>query len=379
MPFINSIMGRDFLKSFRIFCCTLLVFTFCGGIVNAMELSAESAVIIDAASGRVIAEKNAYERRGMASTTKIMTAVIALEKCNMDETVTVDSRAEGIEGSSLYLKAGDKIKLEHLLYGMLLKSGNDAAAAVAFHVSGSIEDFAKLMTEKAVSLGLKNTAFKNPHGLYEEGHYTTAYDLAQITRYAFTLDGFADMVSAKSYKIDDDIETKLVVNNNKLLRFYDGADGVKTGYTPETGRTLVGSATRNGMRVISVTLSDRDDWNDHIAMFDYAFENYELKKLSEKGQGFGCARVYGGKEPDVPCIAEENVSAAVKKGSRVKVICKTDENLSAPVKKGQKVGTVSFYDGKDLIGETSLMAACTAQKAKKLNFFWRIINFFLKK
>ena len=368
------------MKSFRIFCCILLVFAFFGRSgINAMELSAESAVIIDAASGRVIAEKNAYERRGMASTTKIMTAIIALERCSPDETVTVDRRAEGIEGSSLYLKAGDKINLEHLLYGMLLKSGNDAAAAVALHISDSIEDFAKLMTEKAVSLGLKDTAFKNPHGLYEEGHYTTAYDLAQITRYAFTLDGFADMVSAKSYEIDDDIETKLVVNNNKLLRFYEGADGVKTGYTPETGRTLVGSATRNGMRVISVTLSDRNDWNDHMAMFDYAFENYELKKLSEKGQGFGCVRVYGGKEPDVPCLAEENISAAVKNGSKVKVICKTDENLSAPVKKGQKVGTVSFYDGKDLIGETNLVAACAAEKAKKSNFFWRIISFFRHK
>ena len=368
-----------FLKNLKIILAFFLVFAFFGGAVNAMDLSAESAVVIDAASGRVIAGKDAYTRRGMASTTKIMTAVIALEKCNLNETVTVDKRAEGIEGSSLYLKAGDKIILEHLLYGMLLKSGNDAAAAVALHISDSIEDFAGLMTEKAVSLGLKDTAFKNPHGLYEEGHYTTAYDLAEITRYAFTLDGFSDMVSAQSYTIDDDIETKLVVNNNKLLRFYEGADGVKTGYTPETGRTLVGSATRNGMRVITVTLSDRDDWNDHMSMFDYAFNNYELKKLSDKGQGFGCVRVYGGKEPDVPCTAEESLSAAVKKGGKVKVVLRTDENLAAPVEKGQKVGTLSFYDGDDLIGETNLVAAFTAEKAKKPNIFRRIFDFFFGK
>lgn len=375
----NNVIGRDFLKLYRILSAAVIICLFTVMSATATDLSAESAVLIDAASGRVLLEKNAYERRGMASTTKIMTAIVALERGNLSDTVTVDKRAEGIEGSSLYLKAGDKISLKNLLYGMLLRSGNDGAAAVALHISPSIEEFASLMTQKAKDLGLKDTAFKNPHGLYEEGHYTTAYDLAQIARYGFTLDGFADMVGSTSYKIDDNIETKLVTNNNKLLRFYEGADGVKTGYTPETGRTLVGSATRNGMRVITVTLFDRDDWNDHMAMFDYAFDNYELKNLAAKGQGFGCVRVYGGNEPDVPAVAEENLSAAVKKGSTVKVVCKTDENLTAPVKAGQKIGSVTFAEGDEIIGETSLVAASGADKAKSPNLFWRIVNFFRKR
>ncbi len=352
--------------------------TFCGRVM-AVETSAGAAVVIDGQTGRVLYEKNAHTRLGMASTTKIMTAIIALEKGDLSDVVTVDKRAEGIEGSSLYLRGGDKITLKNLLYGMLLRSGNDAATAVALHFCDSVDEFAVLMTDKAKQLGLENTQFKNPHGLHQEGHYTSAYDLAQITRYGFSLPGFAEMVNCKTYTIDDNIESKVVTNNNKLLQFYDGADGVKTGYTPETGRTLVGSATRGGMRVIAVTLNDRDDWNDHMAMFDYAFENYERRTLTEKNKGYGCVPVKDGVDSDVPILAAEKVSATVLKNGEITMEVKAEKSLKAPVKKGQRAGKVIFKENGKVIGETELVCGCGMEKEKKPGFFRRIINWIMRK
>ncbi|MDP4119158.1 MAG: D-alanyl-D-alanine carboxypeptidase family protein [Bacillota bacterium] len=365
-----------FLKIASLVCILSMMLCMTAG---AIEVSAGSAIAIDADSGRVLYEKNAHERRGMASTTKIMTAIIALENGNLNDIVTIDSRAVGIEGSSLYLRAGDKITLKNLLYGMLLRSGNDAATAVALHFCPTVQEFAAKMTQKAKDLGLHDTQFKNPHGLYAKDHYTTAYDLAQITRYAFTLPGFGDMVCSRKYVIDDDIESKVVTNNNKLLRFYDGADGVKTGYTPETGRTLVGSATRNGMRVICVTLNDGNDWNDHMAMFDYSFRNYEIRMLTKKGQGFGCAPVSCGTECDVPLLAASDVKAAVGIGEKIQVEVTTKEGLCAPVKDGQVVGKVVFKENGQKIGETNLISGSEMEKEKKPNIFWRIIKWIMRK
>ena len=359
-------------------CLLLSVVLFCPA-VYAMDLSAEAAVAIDGATGKVLCEKNAYTRLGMASTTKIMTLIIALERGNPEDIVTVDKRAEGVEGSSLYLRGGDKLSLRNLLFGMMLRSGNDAATAVALHFSPTVEEFASLMTEKAKELGLKDTCFKNPHGLHEEGHYTTAYDLAQITRYGFTLDGFAEIVASEKFVIDENIETKLVTNNNKLLYLYAGADGVKTGYTPETGRTLVGSATRDGMRVICVTLNDGDDWNDHINMFNYSFEHFKSFILTRKDQGFGCAPVKKGQDAEVPLLAQEELSCLVDSDSTVKATVTTNTEITAPLKKGDVLGKVVFSNEDGVLAETNLIAGCDVEKEKKLGVFWRIIKWITRK
>ncbi|MBQ3181494.1 MAG: D-alanyl-D-alanine carboxypeptidase [Clostridia bacterium] len=197
--------------------------------VNAISVSAECACVIDMSTGRVIYEKNMNKQHTMASTTKIMTALVALENSNLEDIVTVSKNATGKEGTSLYLKAGQKVSMEDLLYGLMLQSGNDAAVAIAEGVSGSVEKFAETMTERAKALGAKNSSFKNPNGLDEEGHFTTAYDLAMITKEALKNKKFSEIVSTKSKTILDGTQT--VSNHNKMLRIYDGCIGVKTGFT----------------------------------------------------------------------------------------------------------------------------------------------------
>lgn len=198
---------------------------------HALGVSAQYACLIDSLSGKVLYEKNAYARHSMASTTKIMTALVALENGNMDDVVTVSANAAGTEGSSIYLKAGEKITLQNLLYGLMLESGNDAAIAIAEHIGGSVERFAEMMNEKAASIGANNTQFKNPNGLDEEGHYTTAYDLALITREALRNKNFAEIVATKQKTIRnlDESFPRSLSNHNKLLSLYSGCDGVKTG------------------------------------------------------------------------------------------------------------------------------------------------------
>lgn len=368
----------NFLK--RILCFVILA-SFIGNIpVMAIGTSAEASVAIDALTGEIICEKNAYMRLGMASTTKIMTAILALEHGGMDEVVKIDPRAIGVEGSSLYLEEGDEMPFGSLLYAMMLRSANDGATAVALHLAPSVEEFAEMMTEKARSLGLRDTNFKNPHGLHQEGHYTSAYDLAQITRYGFTLPGFAELVSSTSFSVDADVHTKHVTNNNKLLNMYEGADGVKTGYTPETGRTLVGSATRDGMRIITVTLNDREDWNDHVAMFDYGFENFKSFSLAQKGHGYGCVQVKGAEASEIAVVAAEDFGVLLNKGATVSTrVSVFEEEIKAPVEKGRILGRMDFYREDDFLGSVDLVAAEDMPREKKPNIFWRIINWIMGK
>lgn len=238
---------------------------------------AESAVLIDGQSGAVLYSKNSAARMNMASTTKIMTAMVILENMNLDTIVTVPKEATLVEGSSIYLRENEKITVGTLLYGLMLESGNDAAHALAVACSGSIEKFADLMNETAKKLGLTSTSFANPHGLSAENHYTTAYELAYITYTAMKNPIFCKIVSTKNMvapSLDGEF-TRYFSNHNKLLRIYDGAVGVKTGYTKAAGRCLVGAAEKDGKKFITVTLNDGNDWNDHANMLDYAFDHYD--------------------------------------------------------------------------------------------------------
>ena len=207
----------------------------------------------------------------MASTTKIMTAIVTIENLDLDRIVAVDDRAIGIEGSSIYLKQGEEISVRALLYALMLRSANDAAAALAYEISGSTEDFALLMNEKAAELGLSDTNFENPHGLDSENHYTTAHDLAIISAYAMSNQTFREIVSSRKALIESSAEKRMLINHNKMLSYYDGCIGIKTGYTKKSGRSLASAAERDGATLICITINAPDDWNDHKKLFDYGF------------------------------------------------------------------------------------------------------------
>jgi len=253
-----------------------------------VHVSARNAILMDQTTGRVIYDKNAHEKRRIASITKIMTAILAVESGKMDEIVTVSGNAAGTEGSSLYLKKGEKIKLEDLVYGLMLRSGNDAAVAIAEHVGGSLDGFVFLMNEKASQIGMKNTHFANPHGLDDhEDHYSTAYDMALLTKYAMQNEMYRKIAGTKVHHAPnpDSKWDRTWKNKNRLLTgLYKYCTGGKTGYTKRAKRTLVTTASKDGLNLIAVTLNGPDDWNDHISMYEKAFDNYQYIKILSKGE-----------------------------------------------------------------------------------------------
>ncbi|MCR8843009.1 D-alanyl-D-alanine carboxypeptidase [Paenibacillus sp. SC116] len=252
---------------------------------EAPRTGAKAFALIDVTTGRILHSDNGETRLPMASTTKIMTAIVALESGKLNDKVKTSKRAVGKEGSSIYLRLGEEMTLQHLIYGLMLRSGNDAAVAIAEHVGGSEDGFVYMMNQKSEELGLENTSFRNPHGLDQKEHYTSAHDLAQLSAYALHNKHFQTIVQTKVKVVPNPIEKwdYKWTNKNKMLRFYAGADGVKTGYTSNALRCLVSSATRNGQQLAVVTLNDGDDWNDHQALLDYGFAHYPLTNVIEKG------------------------------------------------------------------------------------------------
>lgn len=246
---------------------------------------AQSATLISGDTGELLFQQNGDTVLPMASTTKIMTALLVLENLKLEDTFEIPKDACGVEGSSIYLTPGENITIKDLLYGLMLESGNDAATALAIATSGDTESFVALMNEKAKEMGLYSTSFTNPHGLSDENHHTTAYELAKITYNAFKNETFREICKTKNY-ISTSLEGKqrYFSNHNRMLRMYSGCTGVKTGYTINSGRCLVTSAQRDGATYIAVTLNDRNDWNDHERMLDYAFSNFECKKFFESSE-----------------------------------------------------------------------------------------------
>lgn len=270
---------------------SLLLFLFFPTLTDAndIDVSAKSAILIEQDSGRIIYEKDANTKSRIASITKIMTAIIAIESGKLKEKVKIHEHFTNIEGSSIYLEKGELITLEDLVYGLMLRSGNDAAIAIANYVGGSVDGFVYLMNEKAEELGMSNTMFANPHGLDDsEHHYSTAYDMAILTKYAMNNETFNKIFGAKNYKsytFNEEEKVRYWKNKNKLLTgLYEYSTGGKTGYTKRAKRTLVSSAHKNNMTLIAVTLNAPNDWNDHIHMFEYAFQNYEKVKLINPGK-----------------------------------------------------------------------------------------------
>lgn len=322
---------------------------------QAVDTSAAAAVLMDGDSGRVLYQSNPHERRLIASITKLMTALTALESGHrLDEVVTIDPAWVGVEGSSIYLRAGEEVRLETLLYGMLLRSGNDAATAVAGYCGGSVEAFVAEMNRQAARLGMADSQFTNPSGLNDEGHWSTAYDMALLARACLEDETLAQMVSTRSITL----EGRSFVNHNKLLWQYEGCVGLKTGYTQRAGRTLVSAAEREGMTLICVTLSDPQDWKDHAALFDYGFSSFQAAPQVQAGEVVGHLPVSGGLLPLCPVAAESGFTAALAPGERVETACSLDrDTLTAPVETGTRVGELVFtLEGREL-GRVPLTAA----------------------
>ena len=321
-----------------------------------ITVSAQSAVLMEAESGRVLYAKDGDTPRLIASTTKLMTALVALESGrSLEEDVTIPAEAAGVEGSSLYLRAGETVKLKTLLYGMLLHSGNDAATAVALHCAGSLEAFAEKMNEKAQELGMTNSHFTNPTGLDGEEHYASAYDMALLARACLEVPELAEMTAARSVTL----EGRTLVNHNKLLWRYAGCVGMKTGYTQAAGRTLVSAAERDGMTLIAVTLNAPSDWADHAAMLDYGFANYRMEEAVTAGQTLCTLPVSGGLVSFAALTAEETLRWPGGPGEELETRLELGgvTSLTAPVQAGVPLGRVEVLLRGEAVGESDLSCA----------------------
>ena len=310
-------------------------------------VSARGAVLLEAESGDVVFGQNQNARLPMASTTKIMTALVALETLPLDTPVTVTAESVGVEGSSIYLCEGETLTLEQLLYALLLESANDAASAIAVAVSGSVEAFAVRMNEKAAALGLTDTRFVNPHGLDAEGHYTTAYELAVITRAALKNSTFRAICATerKTIPLHGSEGVRLLLNHNKLLNSYEGCIGVKTGFTKKTGRCLVSAAERDGVTLIAVTLNAPDDWRDHTAMLDYGFAFYESVPLCEPGFFSSPLWLVSGEQEYVMVESTEALTVTLRRDhGRIRCVVELSRFEFAPVRAGQTVGYLRFFE-----------------------------------
>ena len=338
--------------------------------IFATSISAECAILYEAETGTVLYEKNPDRQMLIASTTKIMTALVALENSDCDDIVTIPSQCEGIEGSSMYLKAGEKLSLKTLLYGLLLESGNDAAVAIAIHTAGTVEKFAELMNARAQELGCTNTHFVNPNGLDADDHYSSARDLALIMAEAMNSKVFKQIVSTKTFTA----EGRTFSNHNKLLWSYEGMVGGKTGYTKSAGRTLVTCAQRNGMTVICVTLNDSDDWNDHINLLDSAFNNWELKTICVAGEVIGDVPVISGVEKSVGISTLETKKVLLEKGSSITIDLQVPEFVYAEVNEGDFAGKLLAYVNDSEIYTTQIVFSDSVSKnfSERLSMWERL-------
>ena len=353
--------------------CTFLL---CPLNVSAVSLSAQSAILLEAQSGKILLDKNAHKVMSMASTTKIMTAVVAIESGDLEATVTVPKAAVGIEGSSIYLCEGEKLTLEDLLFALMLSSANDAATAIAIAVAGSEESFVAMMNKTADKIGLLSTHFDNPHGLDSETHYTTAYDLARLTVYALNLPKFRAVTSTYKHTIPlaGNESARLLVNHNKLLRSYEGIIGVKTGFTKKSGRCLVSAAERDGTVLVAVTLKAPNDWQDHKAMLDYGFDSFVSVKLAEVSGALEIP-IISGNVASLPCAVRDDIYALLPKDHGT-IVCRIEMKrfTYAPVETGETVGQVIYLCDGEEIGRTHIVSLSSAELKQQKRTIWDKIS-----
>ncbi len=345
-------------------CILAIVMVIC--IIAAMPLPAKAApeggtssaaVVLETGTNRVLFESNPNAQMPMASTTKIMTALVALEHGNLDDKVVIPREAVGIEGSSIYLKEGEVLTLEQLLYGLMLSSGNDVAVAVACHVGGSVEGFVDMMNTKAMEIGAENTRFTNPNGLHDDNHYTTAYDLALITSCALKNPEFQKICSTQYKEIPGPEGTpRTLKNKNKLLWQYEGGNGVKTGYTKAAGKCLVASAKREDMQVVCVVLNSSSMFIQSMALMDEAFECFDNVPVLSEGEPLGTIPVEGANVDSVTICMDEEIRLPLTKEeeNEINVRVSMVPKLEAPVEAGLPLGRLEVFIGKTKVMEMGI-------------------------
>lgn len=349
----------------------LLVFTSVVIFNNATFSFAEedcfgAEIVLERDSLRILKGKNEDVKLSNASTTKIVTAITVIENCDLNKEVVITKESVGIEGSSIYLKEGDILSVRELLYGLMLRSGNDAATALALDVGGSIENFAKMMNTLSCKCGAVNSNFVNPHGLYDINHYTTAKDLALICAYALKNETFAKIVSTKKITFG----SRTFINKNKMLYNYEGADGVKTGYTKKSGRCLVSSATKNGMQLICVILNYPLTYERTTELFDQCFSKYSLTEVIKKDEVISKIPVKNAVDLNREYFVSLNQSLylplTTEEEKSLKIEFLPTERLTEPINKGEYLGILSITTDKDLIFSSKLYTINTNEKREFL-------------
>ena len=337
----------------------------------ALSTSATAAILMDVDSGRVLYEQNADRKMLIASTTKIMTALVAIENDTLSDVVTV-KRSHMAEGSSMYLKEGERLTLETLLYGLLLCSGNDAALAIADHVGGGVDNFVDMMNAKAKELGMTGTSFANPNGLDDEKHYSTARDMAKLAAAAAENETFVRICSTRSVSVGG----RVMSNHNKLLGMVEGCIGMKTGYTKAAGRTLVSCAQRDGQRLAAVTLQDGNDWLDHSAMLEYGFQTYPAQRFLTVGEVVRRVRVEGCDGAAMDLAAADSFSWPLAQGEKVETRWEVPNSLKAPLSAGDVAGQAVFVLNGQELGRVNLLCADDAQITlpEPMTLLQRILN-----
>lgn len=341
----------------------------------------ESMVTIEASTGRIFYSQDEHKRLPMASTTKILTAIVAIENCDdLDKKYEISKSATGIEGSSIYLKAGEHLSVRELLYGLILRSGNDSAVAIAEIISGSVEKFVLLMNEYCKKLNLKDTSIVTVNGLHNENHYSSAYDLAIISAYAMKNEIFAEIVKTKQKNIDNEFSKfsdhiRVLVNKNRFLDMVNGADGVKIGYTKKAGKCFVGSATRNGMQVIFVCLNAKTMFDDACKYIEKAFKEYSFVKLLSAGE-LSKTSIKNGKSEEVPVILKDDIWYPLTDAELQKIKGKLviNENLSAPIKNNTEIGTIELWLENNLIFSQKVYTIDVEKKEGISDFIKKIIK-----
>jgi D-alanyl-D-alanine carboxypeptidase (penicillin-binding protein 5/6) len=323
----------------------------CAALAKAtppLEVSADSAVILDAQTGKVLWAKDPNTPRYPASTTKIMTAMLLIERCLPTDVITAPPGVDKVEGASLHLTPGEQLTAQEMLYGILLRSANDGCVAVATHISGSVKAFAQLMNERAREIGCKNTHFDNPNGLNDDNHTISAYDLGLVAREAMKYQAFRDVVRVRRHELVRSVNTqdRFLLSKNKYLSMDSTADGIKTGWTRPAGQCYVGSATRNGYRVITVVLHSNNWKDDHTRMLDWAFANHDRKLIVRAGVAIGEVKVEGGADSKLSASVSEDIYHIFEKDhpSEATVTAQLNPEVQAPIAKGQQVGTLLLSD-----------------------------------
>ncbi|MBC7960322.1 MAG: D-alanyl-D-alanine carboxypeptidase, partial [Vallitaleaceae bacterium] len=335
------------------------------------EIIAQSAILMDKVTGRVLWEKNSQKKMAMASTTKIMTCIVALENAPLDLEIKVSHKAASAPKVKLYIKEGETYLLGDLLYALMLVSSNDVAVAIAEGVSGSVDDFCKLMTEKAVALGAKSTSYKTPNGLDAKDHYTTAYDLALITQYALDNEAFNKIINTKTYSFFDlkNARSFTVNNKNAFLNMYEGANGVKTGFTGDAGYCFVGSVKQQQMELIAVVLAcgwypnKTFKWRDTIALMDYGFENFKYLDLKINNQVVGgLSGLTYGKTDFVEGVMSCDFHMILQNEEHVRIIYEMKPITQAPIHKGQVIGYAHIYVDDNLYNTVNITSVQSVER-----------------